>query len=624
MKIPRTLYRSVSLERAGINEEERTIELSISSEEPYRRSFGHEILDHSPNSVDMTKIMDGAPLLWNHDPDKHLGTIIDARIQGGKLRVIAKIGENSDAEERWKDIKSGVLKKASVGYHITGMKKEGKGKDDAPIYRCEWQPHEATLTPLPADSTVGIGRAEELCGEVDMEPAGEEIIRINAKSGLDEPLKSENKRVMSEPAVVQEPKINVVEERNAAVAAERKRVQDITELSRHFASNGLAGRKIDTTEVAEQFVREGKTVEDFQNAVVRGSFKEVVPVETAPTIGMERKDLAKYSLVRAMNCLASKRPLDGFEKECSEAAAKILRKDTSGFFIPHDVMSQGQERALTTNVFSAAGALVGTNLMAGSMIDLLRNNMVVVAMGARTMSGLQGNIAIPKQTGGATAYWLSEDGTVTTSNATVGQVSMTPHRLAARTAFTLQLLAQSSVDVENFVREDLMKVLALKKDAAALVGTGSAGEPLGITQLPAAQLSTPVTLANAGTITFAEAVRFETNVANSNALIGSPGFVTTPTVKGGTKVTPKFTNTGFPVWDNDTVNGYRAVATLQNTATNTVIFGDWSSIVIGDWAGTEVLVDPYTLGAQGQVQIIIQQLTDIICRQPKSFALSSN
>lgn len=95
-------------------------------------------------------------------------------------------------------------------------------------------------------------------------------------------------------------------------------------------------------------------------------------------------------------------------------------------------------------------------------------------------------------------------------------------------------------------------------------------------------------------------------------------------MKGGTKVTPKFSNTGTPVWENDMVNGYRAMASLQNTAANTVIFGDWSSIIIGDWAGTEVLVDPYTLGSQGQVQIIIQQLTDIICRQPKSFAISSN
>jgi HK97 family phage major capsid protein len=642
MKIPRTLYRSLSLDRAGINETDRTIELSISSEEPYRRSFGHEILDHSPNSVDMTKIMDGAPLLWNHDPDKHLGTIVSARIECGKVRVIARIGENSDAEERWKDIKSGVLKKASVGYHITGMKKEGKGQDDAPIYRCQWQPHEATLTPLPADGTVGIGRAEELSGEIDMEVLGEPKTRIIEKTGLDETLRNENKHAMADTTTAApEQKIDVVQERNTAITAERKRVADITELSRHFAEKGLGGRKIDTTECASDYIRDGKSLEDFQNAVVRGNFKEAKPVNvTVPEIGMSEKEKRTFSVVRAIGQLARKQPLDGIEREASDAHAKLIGREVDGlgFFLPQDIMRgsafpnggsrEGMEmaRALFTNVYAAAGALVGTDLMSGSMIELLRNQMAVVRMGARSLSGLKSNCSIPRQTGGATASWLAEDSTITATQQTVGQLNLTPHKLAAATAYTQQLLIQSSIDVENFVRQDLMAVIALKRDLAAINGSGVSGEPKGIlAHANTTELSIPVTLSAAQSMIYADAVKFETNVALNNAAQGRLGYLTTPTVKGNAKLVAEIAAANsVPVWKNDQVNGYPAFATNQVPTATSVIFGNWDDLILADWSDTSVLVDPYSLSLQGQIRVILQMYCDNGIRHTQSFSVATN
>jgi HK97 family phage major capsid protein len=644
MKIPRTLYRTLSLDRAGINEAERTIELSISSEEPYRRSFGHEILDHSPHSVDMSKIMDGAPLLWNHDPDKHLGTIVSARIEGGKVRVIARIGENSDAEERWKDIKSGVLKKASVGYHITGMKKEGKDKDDVPTWRCQWCPHEATLTPLPADSTVGIGRSEETGGEIEVSDGEEQKTLTNENLPLANSLKNENKRDMATDAPVQEQKINVVEERNAAVAAERKRVNDIKELSGHFATNGLGGRKIDTAEVADQFIREGKNVEEFQNFVIRGNFKEAKPVETTtPELGLNKKEKEEYSFLRAIRTLASKEPLTGLEREASDAHAKLIGRQCGGleFFIPQDIMrgaafnrgispdqlrslnfSNEQTRALFTNVYAGAGAFV-QDMQFGSMIELLRNQMAVVRMGARSLSGLKGNVPIPRQTGGATASWLAEDATATATQQTVGQLNLTPHKLMAATAYTQQLLIQSSIDIENFVRQDLMAVIALKRDLAAINGSGVAGEPLGI--LNTGDLSTSVTLSAAQSMTYANAVQFETNVSIQNAAQGKLGYLTTPTVKGNAKLIAEISSTNSnPVWKNDQVNGYQAFATNQVPTATSVIFGNFDDLILADWSDTSVLVDPYSLSLQSQIRVVMQMYCDNGIRHTKSFSVATN
>jgi len=340
---------------------------------------------------------------------------------------------------------------------------------------------------------------------------------------------------------------------------------------------------------------------------------------------MAKRDLRDYSLVRAINGairLREGQKWEGLEKEAHDATSKQLNRQATDFYVPHDVLME--QRTLATNVFTGAGAFVQAGPQGQSMIELYRNQMKVVAMGARTLSGLVGNLAIPAQTGGATAYWLPENGTVTATDQTVGQVALTPQRLGAATAFTLQLLAQTdNPDIESFVREDLMKVLALAKDKAALVGAGNNGEPLGIANVSG--LSTSVTLANAGTMTYAEALRFELNVANSNADVGRLGYLTTPTVRAGTKATAEISaSNANPVWKNNMVNGYPADATLQISGAATVFFGNWNDLILADWAGQEVIVDPYSLSMQHQVRIVMQQLTSVALRHAKSFSISTN
>ena len=150
---------------------------------------------------------------------------------------------------------------------------------------------------------------------------------------------------------------------------------------------------------------------------------------------MGDRDLHGYSLMRALKRLADRKPLDGLERECSDrrVRGRGRRVRPNGFRIPEDVM---QFRTLGTSPFSAAGALVINEPQGQSMIEMLRNNMVVAQLGARILNGLVGNLPIPSQTGGATASWLSETATSASSNQTVGQLTLTPHRLAAETAYT--------------------------------------------------------------------------------------------------------------------------------------------------------------------------------------------
>lgn len=285
-------------------------------------------------------------------------------------------------------------------------------------------------------------------------------------------------------------------------------------------------------------------------------------------------------------------------------------------------------RDMTAGVFAQGGATIQTDVLGASLIELLRNKMQCVNAGARTMSGLRGNVAIPRQTAGATAYWLPEIISTPESDQTLNQLMLTPHILAARTNYSTLLLAQSTLDAEAFIRADLMKQLAIAKDQAALSGSGGA-QPVGIFNTTGVGVQT----VTAGTPTYPQMVGFETTVAAANADFGDLAYMFSTSSRGLLKTTPKLGAT-FPIYiwegggraEEGTVNGYRALATNQlNTALNgdKCIYGNWEDLIFADWEGWEVLVDPYSYSDKLEVRITISNFTDIGIRHNGSFCISS-
>jgi hypothetical protein len=360
---------------------------------------------------------------------------------------------------------------------------------------------------------------------------------------------------------------------------------------------------------------------------------------------------------RAMNQITQHKPVDGLEKEVSDAAEKQYNRSVQGlgFMVPHDIddfsdremvqamfrvnpsmrntrWGQNMERALFAGVFPAAGALVSEDFLGGSFIELLRNKTLLTQLGVGTLSGLVGNVAIPRQSGAATAYWLAEGADVPASDQAFAQVGATPRRLAAQTAFTKQLLAQSSLDAEALIRDDLMRVIAIAKDLAGIQGTGGA-QPLGILNGPlAASGQAPNIL---GTVTFGAAptwaniVAFETAIETGNADIGTMQWLTNPTVKNKWKTTVKVAN--YPVFlvgDDNRAAGYPVNVTNQvgtsGTFANRAIFGAWGQAMFCDWAGMDVVVDPYTQAASNKIVVTLNMFSDFIVRHWPSFAISTD
>jgi HK97 family phage major capsid protein len=157
------LYRETTFDKSAINNVDRTVRLSVSSDEPYLRRdfFGaeyYEILDHSSSGVDESRLKAGTPLLFGHDTNLHLGRNVSFENSGHKISVTAKFSRSSFAEEKWQDVLDGILVDSSIGYQITDVTELDRSIDGVPCYSMKWLPLEASLVCVPADVTVGINR----------------------------------------------------------------------------------------------------------------------------------------------------------------------------------------------------------------------------------------------------------------------------------------------------------------------------------------------------------------------------------------------------------------------------------------------------------------------------------
>jgi len=581
------LYRDFDIRQEDITAESRTVNLSFSSEEPIERFFGLEILDHQPKSVDLRRLKRGGALLIDHDTTNQVGVIEEVSIDGLKGRAVVRFGKSTKAEEIFQDVLDGIRKNISVGYRIKEMKLEKQEKDVDTYRITRWEPLEVSLVSVPSDITVGVGRSQET-----------DLMEVIVQR--DEEIKDTEVRM----------EITEIKDLDKAKQEERMRGLEIMAL----------GDKHGCLELSRKAVEDSVSIDDFRATILEKVYK-AKPIETRdqdPMIGMSDKEIRSYSLVKAIRQIADLKPLDGIEKEASDATGKIAGRSAKGFFLPQDVM----KRALNVTDATKGGFTVGTELLAGEMIELLRNKTLVAQLGAKQLTGLVGNIAIPRVSGGATAYWLPETGEVTATDQAFGQLGLTPHKLIGDTAYSKELLMQSSIDIESFIREDLMRVLALAKDLAAINGTGSDGQPLGIMQTTGVQ-----TVTFGAAPTWAKVVDFETLVATANADIGAMAYLTTPGVRGKWKTTVKVASNAIFLWEGANiggqVNGYRGEATNQ-VPDNKVIFGNFADLILADWAGIDVVVDPYSLKKKGQIEITITLWADSAIRNPVSFVVSTD
>ena len=578
-----TLERSFLFEREKIDQETRTIELAFSSEAPYARWWGVEILDHSKSAVDLTRLKAGGPLLCDHDARDQIGVIESVRIDADRVgRAVVRFGRSARAEEIFRDVVDGIRQNVSVGYAIDDLVLEAKSGDDETYRVTRWTPYEVSLVSVPADFTVGVGRAADPVQEIKMS-------------------------VIETPAAP----VDVAKIQAEARTAEQKRAAEIIAIGEQFALQGMAAEAL----------RAGEPVDAFRSKVMEKLASRPLPNPTAE-VGLSGGEKQRYSVLRALRALVDKDWTNaGFERECHQAILKragIAEAPNNGFYVPYEI----QQRDMTATTGNAGGYVVATDNLAGSFIDLLRNRAVVAQLGATMMTGLVGNVTIPKQTAAATAYWLTNEATaITESQMTLGQLALSPKNVGAYTELSRQLMLQSSPAADALVMNDLARVLALAIDLAALEGSGASGQPTGISQ------TAGIGSVTGTSIDYAKVLEFQTDVAGGNALAANCAYVTTPAVAALLKQRVAFSSTASPLWEggilDGNMQGFRAVATNSVTAAS-MVFGDFSQVVIGEWGMLELALNPYANFAAAISGIRAIQTVDIGIRQAGAFSRATS
>jgi len=585
-------YRTIDLSRADhIDEKNRRVRVGVSSESPVDRSFGREVLGHRAEDIDMEFMSSGtAPFLLDHDMTKQIGVIEEFKLDETAKRTIAvvRFGKSALAQEVFEDVKDGIRMNISVGYKINKMERVSDDKGD--YYRANWTPLEVSSVAVPADQSkaVGVGRSETNLNfkqEIKMEKQIKQDINLD------------------------EVRSKTVEEAKAEFKRNSKEIIDLA--VRH-----------NKRDLADKAISEGISVEEFRGVLLENIANDK-PLETPSDIGMTAKEVKRFSVVKALRALAN--PTDrkaqadaAFEFECSEEAARQNRTTAQGIMLPADVLAQWGRRDLNS---SNDSTLIPQDFKGGDFIDVLRNQSSVMAAGATMLRGLQGSVVIPKKTAASSGGWIATEGNAASeSEFTSGSVTMSPKVIGAFTDVTRLLLQQSSLDIENLIRDDLTQSIAIAIDLGALAGSGSSGQPTGVKNTSGVNTTTFA----AANPTFAEIVGMESAVAADNALLGNLSYICKPADYGTLKTTSKDSGSGqFVVEPDGRMNGYNVVRSNQVTSGD-FYFGNFGDLLIGMYGSLDITVDPYSLSNTGSIRIVALQTVDVAVRHAVSFCVSND
>jgi len=410
-----------------------------------------------------------------------------------------------------------------------------------------------------------------------------------------------------------------------------------------------------STDEQENFNNFAKEVKDLEQRTQRAVDMEIRQLEdeNAATKKLqpgEEKEIAKYSVVRAIRDQISG-GLTGFEAEMHQEARNEASKSgliIEGLGIPkmiwqrrkannQDKTFRGdanyQFRDMTVGTTTTGGHAVETEKP--SLIEGLRPELVFERLGARYLENLHGDLTFPRYTTLTSGTWATETGPSGETTPTFDTVSLSPKRCVAYTEVSRQLMAQvDSFSVEQFVREDLRTTITEDLEDKMIEGTGVAPNIKGILTYSATgdSINDINFGASGGAPTWSNMVSFESEVASDDALKGSLAYLTNPKVRGKLKTTEIGSATpGFIMATDSTVNGYPCAITTQmpsdltKTASNlsAIIFGNWRDMLIGNWGGIDLIVDPYSLATQGMIRITINTYWDMVLRHGQSFAYSN-
>lgn len=303
----------------AVEGEERTFELSFSSEEPYTRWFGVEILDHTESAVDLSRLKEIGVVLYNHNRDDVIGKILTATVVDSRGVATIQFDDDELSEKIRAKVESGTLKGVSVGYSVDNWeevaqgKKSTDGKYTGPCYVArKWMPYEISIVSVPADATVGVGRElddspEDITGNIS--PEAEEL-QINQKE-VTAIMGAENKSNQTpvdvtpvQEEITLQKDLGLQKDTEKALADERTRVSEIMGLCKGFDMD------------PEKYITDGSTIDQVRAAILDELKRTHAPIRQSANVTADEQDKFRAAAVDGLMSRAGvpvSKPAEGAE-----------------------------------------------------------------------------------------------------------------------------------------------------------------------------------------------------------------------------------------------------------------------------------------------------------------------
>lgn len=582
--------------------DKRTVTFALTSENPVERWYGQEILDHSSDSVNTERLKRGIPLLFNHDRNKQLGRIESYEIRDKKLYVTARFGNSELAQEKLDDVRDGILVDASAGYipHDYEYTEGRNGKPDT-IRWTNWETAEGSLCTVPADPTVGVGRAldEETypvrcltgrdaasCGCdcaacADGEHCDGEDCDFDEERGAKEVTKPASAEKERERMNEQEKK-QLAEE---AARAERERVSEIHALQREHGDHF-------NSEAADKAINEGATVDAVRTLILKnqrdaskaGAVRSAAqPRSVEVTVDEQDKVEKGIRMARSLRCMAA-------TKGDFTRAAKFAE----------DIGDKVLSRSFAAAASSAAdGGYVMQGSVSGEIIELLRPVAVVRSLNPNTVP-LDGTFTQNRLIGGASGGYIGENQDIPASKGKFGQLKLSAKKLAALLPISNDLLRRTGgAAADAAVRDDLTISLANTEDVSFIRSQGTAYTPKGMRYwcLPANIIqATDVSALNGNALVQAvksDIGKLKLALRSANVRFLRPGIILSPRTEYFLQ--NLLNGFGVPVFEAEMAQGklmgypYRCTTQIPETLTvnsvtqtTEIYFADFADVTIGD------------------------------------------
>ncbi len=646
--------RRDELKKRAVNESENEVTFSFSSEAPVPNWWGEaEILSHHPEDANFDRMREVGAILKNHNPAMITGTPLKVWIDEGSRKgyCTERFGSTEIAmTARTEVLVDDSLRGISVGFivrewilleNVNTSYRGIQGVDGETVWvASKWEALEASHTPIPADPTVGVGRSAGSPGTDDRgEPPAEAALQADENRKLEIKQQEQRMKTLQERAKAVGLREDASEE--AVLAAEREAAEKRgresaqkeyqAELDRQKEIRAIAAEHVDldlTQEVREAI--DGKTpVKDFGDTVRRKliSGKRHVPAHGARTNGSDSQpDLSGFRLSRYILGVMDG-GLSGIEREIHEEGqreADNLGLGVGTGYMPSSVIRelgiraechrQGKTRAsVAVGADTNAGYLVGTENI--GLIDALRSRLWMSALGVKMLTGLRNNITLPGIATEGEAEELTEIETMAGADIALDQRTLSPNRVGTQVTFSLQLLRQSSPQIEMVLSDILYGRIARKYNA---MGIAFLRALAGVNVVTTGGLALTRTIMR----------QFKTLIAADNADELPPSWMFNSTVEGKLDTVKVDDGSGKFLYEENAAGEGRVLnrrALTTNLMADTDIFyADFTRLWMGDWGGIDFVRDNVTKAAEGEIVLTANSFIDFAVEHEEHFARATD